>query len=88
MRVVIHSNKLARQFAEYRISYRRFDEAFMDTERALSSHPEIFPKVPETTLSRVKLVPFNGVPPLSIFFTFDDSTVTLHFASIIDEDEE
>lgn len=87
MRTIIESNQLARQFRQYKIDYRRFDEAFSDAQRALRSAPETFPKVPNTELHRVKLVPFNGVPPLSIFFTFDENAVTLHFAATFEEEE-
>ena len=87
MRTIIESNHLARQFRQYRINYRRFDEAFRDAQRALRSAPQTFPKVPKTDLHRVKLVPFDGIPPLSIFFTFDENSVTLHFAAIFEEEE-
>jgi hypothetical protein len=43
--------------------------------------------VPNTNLHRVKLVPFEGVPTLSIFFTFDEKNVTLHFAAGFEEEE-
>jgi hypothetical protein len=88
MRTIIESNQLARLLRQLKIDYRRFDEAFSDVQRALRSAPETFPQVPATNLHRVKLVPFDGVPSLSIFFTYDKDTVTLHFASIMpDEDE-
>jgi len=87
MRTIIESNALARQFRQYRIDYRRFDEAFSDAQRALRTAPETFPQVPNTGLRRVKLVPFGGIPPLSIFFTYDENTVTLHFAAIFEDEE-
>jgi hypothetical protein len=87
MRTIIESNALARQLRQYRIDYRRWDEAFGEVQRALRSAPETFPEVPSTSLRRVKLIGFNGVPPLSIFFTFDEKSVTLHFAAIFEEEE-
>ena len=87
MRTIIEDKLLARQFKQHKIDYRRFDEAFSDVQRALRSAPETFPKVPNTDLRRIKLVPFEGVPPLSIFFTFDANTVTLHFAARFEEEE-
>ena len=87
MRTIIESNALARQFRQYKISYRRWDEAFSEAQRALRSAPETFPEVPNTGLRRVKLIGFECVPPLSIFFTFDQNTVTLHFAAIFEEEE-
>lgn len=87
MRTIIESNALARDFRRYKIDYRRWDEAFEEVQRALRSAPETFPEVPDTSLRRVKLIGFEGVPPLSIFFTFDETTVTLHFAAIFKEEE-
>jgi hypothetical protein len=75
MRTIIESNALARQFRQYEV------------QRALRIAPETFPQVPNTSLYRVKLIGFDGVPPLSIFFTFDENTVTLHFAAIFEEEE-
>jgi hypothetical protein len=87
MRTIIEGSQLATQFKQHKVDYRRFDEAFSDAQRALRSAPETFPQVPNTPLRRVRFVPFEGVPHLSIFFTFDENTVTLHFAATFEEKE-
>jgi hypothetical protein len=43
--------------------------------------------VPGTKLHRLKLVGFNGVPPLSIFFTLSDTQIVLKTAELVDLEE-
>lgn len=87
MRTIVESSNLATQFAQWKIDYARWDDAFIGAGAALRAIPETFPQVPGTDLRRIKLVPFAGVPNLSIFFRYDDEKVTLEFAEIFEEDE-
>jgi hypothetical protein len=87
MRTIVESNALARQFRQYKIDYQRWDEVFNEIQRSLRVAPETFPEVPGTGLRRVKIIGFGGLPRLSIFFTFDEHTVTLHFVARVVEEE-
>jgi hypothetical protein len=55
---------------------------------SLTTIPERFPVVPgsDPPLSRLKIVGYPKVPPLSIFFTYTDTLVQLQAAEIIDKD--
>lgn len=75
------------QINKYRINWRRLDEALMSLYPALLGSPELFPRVSGTTLHRLKLVGFPGVPPLSIFFTLSPTKIVLKTAELIDLEE-
>lgn len=87
MRTIVQGDRVAEEFARLRLDYRRFDEAFSATEDALVKTPETFPLVPGTELRRLKLVPFEGVPNLSLFFRFNDNEVVLEIAAVIEDEE-
>lgn len=72
------------QINRYRINWKRLDDALMTLYPALLGSPELFPLVPGTTLRRLKLVGFDQVPPLSIFFTIEKHQIVIKTAEIID----
>ncbi len=86
-RQVIDEPQYTEQLNALRVNWERFDEAFMTLEPAILLVPDIFPEVPGTLLRRVRLVGFEGVPPLSIFFAVKGDTAHLVAAEIIPEDE-
>ena len=86
-RQIIEDRLYTDQINEYRISWKRLDEALMSLYPALLGSPELFPLVPGTKLHRLKLVGFPGVPPLSIFFTLSPTEIVIKTAELIDLDE-
>jgi hypothetical protein len=76
------------QIKEYRITWKRLDEALMSLYPALLGSPELFPLVPGTkNLHLLKLVGFPGVPELSIFFTLGPNKMVLKTAEPVDPEE-
>jgi hypothetical protein len=85
---IIEDQLYAKQIKQYRINWKRLDEALMSLYPALLGSPELFPLVPGTRhLHRLKLVGFPGVPPLSIFFTLSPNKIVLKTAELIDLEE-
>jgi hypothetical protein len=85
---IIEDQLYADQINQYRINWKRLDEALMSLYPALLGSPELFPLVPGTrNLHRLKLVGFPGVPPLSIFFTLSPDKIVLKTTELIDIDE-
>jgi hypothetical protein len=87
MRGIRQEIAVTEQLAKYKVNYKRFDEAFEAVSHYLCNFPELFPLAEGTPLRRLKLNEFPGIPPLSIFFIFDDDYVYLISAEIIDADE-
>ncbi len=83
---IVEDKLYAEQINKYRISWKRLDAALISLSPALLGSPELFPLVPGTKLRRLKLEGFDGVPPLSIFFTLDGDLITLKTAELIDVD--
>jgi hypothetical protein len=81
---IVEDNLYKDQINQYRINWKRLDEALMSLYPALLGSPELFPLVPGTKLRRLKLVGFHQVPPLSIFFTLERNRITLKTAELID----
>jgi hypothetical protein len=86
-RQIVEDQLYADQINQFRINWKRLDEALMSLYPALQGSPELFPLVPGTQLHRLKLVGFPGVPPLSIFFTLSDTQIVLKTAELIDLEE-
>jgi hypothetical protein len=87
LRQIIEDQHYVEQIKEYRINWKRLDEALMSLYPALLGSPELFPLVPGTKLRRLKLVGFPGVPPLSIFFTLSPTQIVIKTAELIDLEE-
>jgi hypothetical protein len=65
---------------ELRIEYQRLDEAMGGVCFALARHPEMFPSVLGTHISRLRLQSCLGVPESDIWFAYDNKYVRLiHF---------
>jgi hypothetical protein len=86
-RQIVEDQLYVDQINKYRINWQRLDEALISLYPALHGSPELFPVVPGTKLHRLKLVGFNGVPPLSIFFTLSDTQIVLKTAELVDLEE-
>lgn len=84
---IVEDALYAQQINSYRVNWERLDEAMMSLSPALLNSPQLFPLVKGTKLRRLKLMGFPGVPPLSIFFTYDDRQVILRAAEIIGLEE-
>jgi hypothetical protein len=89
MKIIEEDQLYANQINEYRISWKRLDEALMSLYPALLGSPELFPLVPGTqNLHCLKLlVGFPGVPSLLIFFTLSPNKIVLKTAELIDLEE-
>lgn len=83
---IVDGELYTEQINKLRIVWTRLDAAMISMEPALLGSPELFPQVPDTRLRRLKLEGFEGVPPLSIFFTIDGDQITLRAAELIDMD--
>ena len=81
---VVEEQQYTDQINQYRIDWKRLDEALITLYPALQGSPELFPLIPGTKLRRLKLVGFPGVPPLSIFLTVTATQVILKAAELID----
>lgn len=86
MRTIRQEERFTRQLADLRINYARLDEALLALGDVLCRTPDLFPQAPGTMLRRLRLSQFPGIPPLSIFFLYDDSYVYLMSAELIDLD--
>ncbi len=86
-REIIEDQLFTHQIARLRVNWKRLDEAMMTMYPALQNSPELFPRVPGTKLHRMKLVGFQGVPPLSIFFTISPTQIVIKAAELIDLEE-
>jgi hypothetical protein len=86
-RQIIEDQLYADQINQYRINWKRLDDALISLYPALLGSPELFPLVPGTQLHRLKLVGFPGVPPLSIFFTLSPTQIVIKAAELIDLEE-
>lgn len=83
---IIEDQLYADQINRYRINWKRLDAALMTLYPALLGSPELFPLVPGTKLRRLKLVGFDQVPQLSIFFTIESDNIIIKTAELIDTD--
>lgn len=86
-REIVEDQLYTDQINRYRVNWRRLDDALITLYPALLGSPELFPRVPGTSLHRLKLVGFPGVPPLSIFFTISDTQIVIKTAELIDLEE-
>ncbi len=81
---IVEDRLYQEQINHHRINWKRLDDALMTLYPALLGSPQLFPLVPGTKLRRLKLVGFQGVPPLSIFFTLEKDKITIKTAELID----
>jgi hypothetical protein len=86
-RHLIEEKQYTEQLNALRVNWKRFDDAFMTLEPAIRLVPDIFPQVPGTLLRRVRLVGFEGVPPLSIYFAVKGDTAHLVAAELIPDED-
>lgn len=84
MRSIRQEEEFTKQLAGLKVNYKRLDEALIYVNDALCNSPEIFPPITGTSLRRLRLSNFPGVPPLSIFFIYDDEYVYLISADLIE----
>jgi hypothetical protein len=83
LRNIVEDNSFKQAFEVLKISYRRLDDVMAGVCVALATNPELFPKIPDTSLSLVKTRDFPSVPALRIFFTYNATDVHLHYIEII-----
>jgi hypothetical protein len=84
---IIEEALYTEQINALRIDWRRLDDALITLMPALLKVPDVFPVIPGTRIRRVKILDFDDVPPISIFFTIKGSTVHLLAAELIDYEE-
>jgi len=89
MRTIVEEQGYKEQIQALRVKWKRLDEALGEVATAICQIPDLFPQVPNSGdpgLRRLKLVGYEGVPPLSIFFSYTATEVRLHLAEIIDQE--
>jgi hypothetical protein len=83
LRTIVEDESFSNAFAKLKVSYRRLDEVLVGITLALVQSPEHCPIVPGTVLSILKTREFPGIPPLRIFFTYDEKEVHLRHVELI-----
>ena len=86
-RSIVYKPAFSRFVQQLGIDYERLDEAMRGLEWALSNRPEAFPQVYDSELRMARIGRFPGVPGLRIWFTFDDTTVTVLSGDLIYDDD-
>ena len=74
---IIEEESFRKCVADLRIEYKRLDEAMEGVRFALCRHPETFPLVLGTYISRVRIEGCLGVPDSDVWFTYDNERVRL-----------
>jgi hypothetical protein len=87
MRTVRFEELFSSQIRRLKVDFKKLDEAMEGLIEVLGNAPELFPQVPGTPLRMVALNEMPGIPPLSIFFLFDDETIYLMSAELIVDSE-
>ena len=87
MRTIRQEDRFTEQLEALKVDYERLDEALLWVNVALCKSPHIFPVIPGTRVSRIRLRDFPGVPNLCIFFIYDENEVYLLSAELIEAEE-
>ncbi len=77
LRTVREEPKFLEQCQALAVSHKRLDDVLSGLYFSLARQPEIFPKVPGTSLSLAKTAMYPDAPALRIFFTYSDTEVHL-----------
>jgi len=77
MRNIQKVDRFVKQLESLPGDFSRLDEAIAVVESVLCNRPETFDCIIGSELRCLKLRPFFGVPPLVIYFRFDENTVYL-----------
>lgn len=85
MREIVEEEAFKQCVAELRLSYKRLDEALSAVCLSLSRHPEIFPVVLGTHISRVRILACLEVPECDVWFTYDARRVRLIHIELLPE---
>ena len=83
IRTIVEDESFSKSFDQLKVSYRRLDEVLVGVTLALVTSPEHCPVVPGTVLSILKTREFPSIPPLRIFFTYDEKEVHLRYVELI-----
>lgn len=87
-RSIVYDPALEQEIKRLGISYQRLDESLAGIEWAMSNKPEAFPQVYGSKLRMAKTHSAPSVPALRIWFTFNDTTVTVVFGELNQDDED
>lgn len=77
LRDVFEEPLFSEQLDGLAISYERRDAVMEAVGFSLARRPEIFPRVPGTRLSVVRVNFYHGMPTVRILFTFTETRVSL-----------
>lgn len=84
VRTIVETREFERQRLVVMPDIRRFDEIMRGVYWALSTRPEAFPAVSDgSNIHVLKTAEFTDVPPLRIFYIFDESTVHLLWIELL-----
>jgi|HubBroStandDraft_2_1064218.scaffolds.fasta_scaffold2049111_1 hypothetical protein len=84
MRTIREEGRFREQLEELGVSARRLDELMEGIALAVSLRPEVFPRVPGTSLHRIKVRPFQGLPHLNLWFWYNETTVSFVEVDLMD----
>jgi hypothetical protein len=77
LRDIFEEPLFSEQLDRLAVSFRRRDEILEAVGFALARHPEIFPKIPGTSLSAITVILYNNTPPVFFLFVYNEDRVTL-----------
>jgi hypothetical protein len=83
VRTVIETERFSTAFQALSLSYQRLDEVMVGITHALCVKPEECTVIAGTKLSLITTRGYGKVPPLRIFFTFNDKEVLLQHVEVI-----
>lgn len=87
-RSIVYETNFEREIERVGVSHKRLDEAFEGVGWALSNKPDSFHRVPGSKLRMAKTVKTPSTPGLILWFTFDDTTVTVIAGELVQDDED
>ncbi len=87
-RSIVYDPAFEREIERLGIDYERLDEALTGIEWGMSNSPEVFPEVYGSKLRMAKTIPAPSLPALRIWFTFNETTVTIVFGELSQDDED
>jgi hypothetical protein len=86
-RTVVYDPAFEEEIIRLCIEYKRLDEALAGLEWALSNSPESFAQLYGSKLRMARIRKAPGVPEMRVWFTFDETQVTVVFAEAVEDED-
>jgi len=84
LRTIVEDESFSQAFEKLQVAYERLDEVLTGVTLALVQSPHDCPVIKGTVLSVIKTREFPNIPPLRIFFTYDQREVHLRHVEVIE----